>query len=138
MNLQNKPFFVIVFISLSFLFPGIGDTKVVAQVRRDVEKMKPFETKAMDETRWMMKNLSLNADQYDRAKLINFQYARRVDSIEHVHNKLVIDKIKKQIKSEKESQFRSILSDEQYSQYTAHREINTSKKKSPFKNLDDN
>ncbi len=119
----------ITIILLCFTFPAVGQVRIEPKppVKRSVE-----EEKAREQTRWMYKNLSLESDQYEKINNINLSYAFKSDSLDHIKNKLVRTEGKLKIKQSKEEQIKKTLTEEQYKQFTAHREKQTSQKKSPF------
>ncbi len=108
---------------------------VVAQVRLEPKppvKRSVEEEKAREQTRWMYKNLSLETAQYEKINAINLSFAFKSDSLDRIKNKVVRAEEKTKIKQAKEEQIKKTLTEEQYKQFTAHREKQTSQKKSPF------
>ncbi len=98
-----------------------------ATIRRSVE-----EEKAREQTRWMYKNLSLETSQYEKINAINLAYAYKSDSLDKVKDKVAKKDGKLKIKQNKEEEIKKTLTEEQYKQFTAHREKQTFQKKSPF------
>ena len=107
---------------------------VFSQVRLEKENEKPrmCEEKAKDETRWMTKNLYLSADQYDKIQSLNLYYTCLMESLNHLSDKVVINKKKTELIKNKDAEFKAVLSEEQYEQYKNHKEKKVDQKKSPF------
>ncbi|MBC7553073.1 MAG: hypothetical protein H7257_03745 [Taibaiella sp.] len=108
---------------------------VVAQVRNESAPPKHVsmeEENARAQTRWMYKNLSLEAEQYEQVNEINLTYAYKFDSIEKLKSKAAKTSAKNRIKQTKEARIKAVLTPDQYLQYVAHKEKQASQKKSPF------
>lgn len=79
------------------------------------------ESRAREQNKWMLQNLSLEPDQYEEASMINLQYARRCDSIEKV-DKNLSKELRPSLKHAKDSAMQSILTPAQYKQYTTYKQ----------------
>ncbi len=134
MNLINKILYRVVVYVTVILFLLISPAFVFSQVRLEKENDKPrmCEEKAKDETRWMTKNLYLNADQYDRVESLNLYYSCLLESINQLSDKGLVSKRKLELIKNKDAEFKAILSEEQYQQYKDHKEKKVEQKKSPF------
>lgn len=120
-------------IGLLILMPSGG---VIAQIRTE-PKVTPVKVsveveKAREQTKWMYRNLTLNTDQYEAVNEINLTYAYKFDSIEKLKSKAAQNDAKVKIRTDKEARIKSVLSPEQFTQFIAHKEKQTSQKKSPF------
>jgi hypothetical protein len=108
---------------------------VFSQIRTEPKPPKKTsieEEKARVQTRWMYKNLTLGPDQYEKINEINLTYAYQSDSIDSIKNKAKRTDSKEKIKLVKDTKIKEVLTPEQYKQYVAHKEKQTSQKKSPF------
>jgi len=107
---------------------------VFSQVRLEKEAEKPrmCEEKAKDETRWMTKNLYLNANQYDKIQTLNLYYTCLMESLSHLSDKGIINKKKTELLKNKDAEFKAVLSVEQFEQYKNHKEKKVEQKRSPF------
>jgi hypothetical protein len=117
------------------LFMLLCIAPVFSQIRvepKPPKKASVEEEKAREQTRWMYKNLTLEAEQYEKINEINLTYAFQSDSLDNVRSKAARNDGKAKIKLVKEEQIKSVLTPEQYKLYVAHKEKQTSQKKSPF------
>lgn len=109
---------------------------VIAQIRTEPKaapvKVSVEVEKAREQTKWMYRNLTLNTDQYEAVNEINLTYAYKFDSIEKLKSKSAKSDAKLKIRSDKEARIKSVLTPEQFTQFVAHKEKQTSQKKSPF------
>ena len=106
-----------------------------AQVRvepKPAPKRSVENEKAREQTRWMYKNLSLNTEQYEKVNDINLLYAHKCDSIDKISSTALKNGYKQQLKKEKENQLKLALTEQQFAQYSLHKDKQTSQKKSPF------
>ncbi len=113
----------------------LSNSTVLAQIRvepKPAKKASVEEEKAREQTRWMYKNLTLEAEQYEKINEINLTYAFQSDSLDNVRSKAARNDGKAKIKLVKEEQIKAVLTPEQYKLYVAHKEKQTSQKKSPF------
>ncbi len=120
---------------IAIIFSFCFHNTVFAQIR--IEPKPPVKRsveveKAREQTRWMYKNLSLEPDQYEKVSATNLLYAYKSDSVEKIKSKDLKTQSLKILKESKEDQMKKILTEQQYKQYIAHKEKQTSQKKSPF------
>ena len=134
MNLIKK-------IAYLFVIPGAAvfvlfatPAFVFSQVRLEkiTEKPKLCEEKAKDETRWMTRNLYLNADQYDKVQTINLYYTCLMVSLNNLSDKSLLSKKKAELLKNKDAEFKAVLSQQQFEQYKNHKEKKIEQKSSPF------
>ena len=102
------------------------------RVEKENEKPKQCEEKAKDETRWMTRNLYLNADQYDKVQTINLYYSCLLSSLNNLSDRSLISKKKAELLKNKDAEFKAVLSQQQFEQYKSHREKKIEVKNSPF------
>ena len=128
-------------VAYLFIIPGaaiflllIRPAFVFSQVRLEkvTEKPKQCEEKAKDETRWMTRNLYLNADQYDKVQTINLYYTCLMVSLNNLSDKSLINKKKAELLKSKDAEFKAVLSQQQFEQYKNHKDKKIEQKSSPF------
>lgn len=134
MNLIRKIVYSFIFHSAAIFILLAMPTFVFSQVRVEKENEKPklCEEKAKDETRWMTRNLYLNADQYDKVQTINLYYTCLMISLNNLSDKSLINKKKAELLKNKDAEFRAVLSQQQFEQYKTHKEKKIELKSSPF------
>ncbi len=134
MILTSKIFFVFRFSVVAIAILLISSRPVFAQLRaeKQPEHNKQCEEKGKNETRWMTKNLYLSSDQYDKVMDLNLYYSCLMDGLNHSADKVAISKKKGEIIKNKEAEFKSVLSKEQFEQYKSRKENKVIEKKSPF------
>lgn len=79
------------------------------------------ESKAREQNKWMLQNLSLEPQQYEQASMVNLYYARQCDSIAKVDKKLCSE-LRPAMKHSKDSAMQSILTPTQYKQYITYKQ----------------
>lgn len=94
------------------------------------------EERALEETKWMYRNLLLSTEQYDRVREANIRCCCTTDSLEKVKDKKLSGMLRQQTIHSKDSVIKELLSQDQYVQYKAHRDSKPSSKKSPFNTAD--
>ncbi|HSC52160.1 MAG TPA: hypothetical protein VLC98_00960 [Phnomibacter sp.] len=101
-----------------FLFLVLLCWMAPAQAQGQQKKWGPPEDRAAKITSWMKTNLQLNPSQEAKVKEINLRYAKKAQEVvDGAGNKMEKGKKIRELEKEKEAEFKSILTAEQFSTY---------------------